>query len=72
MKIIVPLLFASLVSGCATPSVMLRNPTTGQIAKCGGDATGSMTGGLIGYNIQKDNDEKCVRDYESQGFRKIQ
>jgi hypothetical protein len=51
---------------------MLKNPSTGQIAKCGGDATGSMTGGLIGYNIQKDNDEKCVRDYESQGFKRIQ
>jgi hypothetical protein len=73
MKILGLLLAAAgLLAGCATPSVMLKNHSTGQIAKCGGDATGSMTGGLIGYNIQKDNDEKCVRDYESQGFKRIQ
>jgi hypothetical protein len=70
-KILMAGILGSVLVGCATPSVMLKNPSTGQIAKCGGDATGSMTGGLIGYNIQKDNDEKCVRDYESQGFKKI-
>ncbi len=57
---------------CSTPSVMLKNPSTGQIVKCGGDASGSFSGGLIGYNIQKNNDEKCVADYESQGFKRIQ
>lgn len=72
MKKIGLLLVAFIVTACATPSTILRNDKTGQIARCGGDATGSMMGGMIGYNIQKDNDEKCVRDYEAQGFKKIQ
>lgn len=58
--------------GCATPTVMLKNEATGQVARCGGDATGSMAGGLIGYNIQKSNDEACVRSYEAQGFKRVQ
>lgn len=60
---------AGLVS-CATPAVTLKNDATNQVVRCGGDATGSMAGGVIGYNIQKDNDEKCVRDYEAQGFKR--
>ncbi|HET8686408.1 MAG TPA: hypothetical protein VFM18_07055, partial [Methanosarcina sp.] len=58
--------------GCATPSTLMKNPTTGQIARCGGDASGSMMGGYIGYSIQKSNDEQCVKDYASQGFIPIQ
>ena len=57
--------------GCATPSVVLKNNQTGQIVRCGGDSTGSIAGGLIGYNIQKDNDDKCIKDYEAQGFIRI-
>lgn len=56
------------ISGCATPVIMLKNEDTGQIARCGGDASGSMAGGLIGYNIQKDNDEACAQDFEARGF----
>jgi len=58
--------------GCSTPAVTLKNESTGQVARCGGDATGSMVGGLIGYNMQKSNDESCVGAYESQGFKRIQ
>ena len=58
--------------GCATPMVILKNETTGQIARCGGDATGSMVGGLIGYNIQKNSDDACSRAYETQGFKRVQ
>lgn len=65
------LLSAALI-GCATPAITLKNETTGQIARCGGDATASMAGGLIGYNIQKSSDESCVRAYESQGFKRVQ
>lgn len=72
MKKIGLLLIAFIVTACATPSTILKNEKTGQVARCGGDATGSMMGGMIGYNIQKDNDEKCVRDFEAQGFKKIQ
>ena len=60
------------LAGCATPAVVLKNETNGQIVRCGGGATGSMAGGLIGYNIEKDNDEKCVRDFEAQGFKRTQ
>lgn len=67
------IVFAATVGlvGCATPAVILKNEGTGQVVRCGGDATGSMVGGLIGYNIQKDNDISCVRAYESQGFKRI-
>ncbi len=64
------LLLAAGITGCATPAVILKNDSTGQVARCGGDASGSMAGGVIGYNIQKGNDEKCVRDYEAQGFKR--
>jgi uncharacterized membrane protein YeaQ/YmgE (transglycosylase-associated protein family) len=63
------LVLASLV-GCATPVVMLKNDQTGQIARCGGGTAGSVAGGMIGYSIEKNSDEKCVRDYEAQGFRR--
>ena len=66
----IAVLAAGLV-GCATPAVTLKNDATNQVVRCGGDATGSMVGGVIGYNIQKDNDEKCVRDYEAQGFKRV-
>jgi len=60
-----------LMIGCATPSTTLKNPTTGQVVRCGGDATGSMVGGLIGYNIQKSNDKDCVSSYEALGFKRL-
>ena len=65
------MLLATILAGCATPAVTLKNDVTGQVVRCGGDATGSMVGGLIGYNIQKSNDEKCVLEYEVQGFKRI-
>lgn len=57
------------LAGCSTPLVVLKNDKTGQIAQCGGSATGSFIGGVIGYNIQKNNDDKCVRGYMDQGFK---
>jgi hypothetical protein len=72
-KMGVPLLLVAIfLSGCATPVFMLKNERTGQIARCGGEASGSMAGGLIGYNIQKKTDKSCVTDYESRGFTPIQ
>jgi uncharacterized protein YcfJ len=50
---------------------MLKNNRTGQIVECGGTATGSLTGGIIGHSIQKSNDKKCVSRYMKQGFVKI-
>jgi uncharacterized protein YcfJ len=51
---------------------MLENEETGQIVSCGGSATGSMVGGVIGYQIQKSNDEDCEAAYIAQGFKRIQ
>ena len=65
-------LVCAMLTGCATPMVMLKNETTGQITRCGGDATGSMVGGLIGYNIQRNSDDACVRAHEMQGFKRVQ
>lgn len=57
------------LAACSTPVTMLINPKTGQVAKCGGNMEGSLGGGLIGYNIQKDNDEKCIEQYKKLGFK---
>jgi uncharacterized protein YcfJ len=63
---IVALLF---LTGCTTPMTTLKNPKTGQIATCGGSATGSLVGGVIGYQIQKGNDGDCIQAYKKQGFK---
>lgn len=64
-------LSAILLTGCSTPKTILKNPKTGQVAICGGSATGSLVGGVIGYNIQKSNDAECTADYLDQGFKRI-
>ena len=58
--------------GCSTPSTVLKNPQTGQIARCGGNVSGSLAGGAIGYHIQKGNDQKCVQGYKGQGFEIVE
>ena len=65
------ILVAGLV-GCATPVTALRNDATGQVTECGGRRSGSATFGLIGYSIQKANDEKCVERLKAQGYRQVQ
>lgn len=69
MKTII--LLCLILAGCATPVVMLQNKATGQVVRCGGGKTGSMALGLVGYNIEKDNDEQCARDYEARGFKRM-
>lgn len=59
------------LAACATPFSMLKNPKTGQVVECGGNRTGSLAGGIIGYELQKSDDEKCVSDYKAQGFQPI-
>lgn len=56
------------LSGCATPTTVLKNPHTGELAVCGGSSVGSVAGGLIGYSIQKSHDEDCVSEHKSNGF----
>lgn len=67
MKYLLPLL---LLTACATPITLLENPKTHQLVQCGGGTAGSIIGGGFGYEIQKDNDRKCVNAYEKQGFIK--
>lgn len=59
------------LAACTTPKTVLKNEHTGQVAICGGSAVGSLTGGVIGYHIQKSNDSDCVADYTAQGFKTI-
>lgn len=67
-KIIIPALAVLSVAACSTPKTILKNPQTGQVATCGGSATGSLVGGVIGYHIQKSNDSQCAQDYMENGF----
>jgi hypothetical protein len=60
------------VSGCATPLVVLKNKTTGQVVRCGDERSGSEMGGMIGYSLQKDDADKCIRDFEAQGFKPVE
>jgi hypothetical protein len=59
------------VAGCTTPMTTLRHPKSQQVVTCGGSATGSMVGGVVGYHIQKSNDTDCVTNFEKQGFAVI-
>lgn len=59
------------LAGCTTPKTVLKNEKTGQIVSCGGSATGSLVGGVIGYHIEKSNDADCTSTYMEQGFKKV-
>lgn len=69
MRYIAIALIVLSLSACTTPKTVLRNPKTGQVATCGGNVTGSLAGGMIGYYIQKSNDADCVADYAKEGFK---
>lgn len=71
-RLLTSLIFGICLAGCATPTVMLRSEATGQIARCGGGAIGSIALGYIGYTIEKSKDEICVKDYEANGFKLMQ
>ncbi len=66
------LLGTLLLAGCTTPTTVLKNDKTGQVVQCGGSATGSMVGGVVGYHIQKSNDSDCTTNYMKQGFKVIE
>jgi uncharacterized lipoprotein YajG len=72
MKRVVLLTAVLILTACTTPTTTLKHPKTKQAVSCGGDVTASMAGGAIGYNIQKDNDAKCVNTYKKQGFRVVE
>jgi len=71
-KIIAMTAVCLLLAGCTTPHYTLKHPKTGQIETCGGDATGSLAGGVVGYHIQKSNDQKCVDTLKDQGFEEVE
>ena len=71
MKTVTLLLSCTLLAACATPVTTLKNDTTGQVARCGGDRTGSMMGGMIGYSMNEGDANRCVNDYLEQGFKII-
>ena len=71
MRTISVLLLLSVVSACSTPRTVMKNPETGQVEQCGGSATGSLLAGVIGYQIQKSNDRRCVDKLQKQGFDSV-
>jgi uncharacterized lipoprotein YajG len=71
MKKLLLLSTAIILAGCTTPKTMYVNNETGQVESCGGSATGSLVGGVVGYHIQKSNDSKCAVDLMENGFTKL-
>lgn len=65
---IVCLVLSIALAGCATPVRTMKHPETGQMKTCGGDKSSSVAAGLVGYGLQKKNDEQCVELLESLGF----
>jgi hypothetical protein len=61
--------FALFLSGCATQQTFLKNDQTEQYVECGGERSGSMMFGVIGYSIQQSDAEDCVNRYLQNGFR---
>ncbi len=59
------------LAACATPVTTLKSSRTGQVVTCGGQRSGAMAGGMIGYDIQKKDADKCVKRYQKQGFHAV-
>jgi len=56
------------LTGCATPETYLKDPKTGQVVHCGGGTAGAWAGGMLGYSIEKNNDDQCVANYKAEGY----
>ena len=57
-----------LLTACATPITTLT-AKDGKTISCGGSRAGSMSGGLLGYAINKSMDDECVKKAKAQGAR---
>jgi len=68
MDKLIALTLCLLLVGCTTPQTVLKSKT-GQVVTCGGNVTSSLSGGVIGYYIQANNDKKCVENYKKHGFK---
>lgn len=64
-------LLALLLAGCTTPVTVLKNNRTGAVVTCGGETSGSLAGGAIGYNMQKSKADKCVGVYKAKGYHVV-
>ena len=71
LKFVTAISLCAALSGCATPVTMLKAPHGSQVVRCGGDRSGAMVGGLIGYSLQSDDAAKCVQDFAAQGYKII-
>lgn len=60
-----------LLSACTTPQTILRS-SGGALATCGGSSVGSLSGGVIGYYIQKGMDDDCATDLKAKGYKVVQ
>lgn len=58
-----------MLAGCSTPMTVLKHPDTGRVVKCGGSATGSVLGGMIGYGIAKNMAEECTAARQREGYK---
>lgn len=67
-KAFVLLVVAVCIAGCVTPTTYLKNSQTGQVVQCGGGTAGSWLAGMVGYSIEKNNDDDCVASYKASGF----
>lgn len=56
------------LTACATPVTQLK-ARDGSTITCGGSRAGSLSGGLVGYAINKSMDEECVKKAKAQGAR---
>lgn len=63
-KISIAVITLVMVSACTTPETVLKNDKTGQVTRCGGNVAYA---GIL-YPFMKQADEKCVSDYQNQGF----
>lgn len=64
-------LVALLLAGCTTPVTVLENNRTGDVVTCGGETSGSLAGGAIGYNMQKSKADKCVGVHKAKGYHVV-
>jgi hypothetical protein len=49
--------------GCSTKPILMRNPQTGEIMKCGP----YYPGGGLGYRRERD----CIQDFQRQGWERV-
>lgn len=57
-----------LLTACATPVTTLHNKQ-GETITCGGSRAGALSGGLVGYAINKSMDDDCVAKARAKGAK---